>query len=325
MNLEEVMRNAILSLLAMASLAAPARAAQDIAYPEKPVRIISVLAVGGAVDTIGRLVATKLSENLQRQFIVENRLGGGGSIGYNYVTKAPRDGYTLLVAGSGYTIASVIYPIQYDPLTDIIPIAQATKSYYLLVSHPALPVRTVKEFVGLAKAKPGQLNFGSGGVGSSIHFAMEMFAMASEVNLTHVPYKGSGQAQVDLMSGQLQVMMANAISALPRVKANKLRALGISSPHRSEAMPDIPTISESGVPYNLSVWTGFFAPGGVSPEILSKLRAEIAKVLNDTAVAKQIASGGGERTETLDEFQQTIRNELVTNRKIALARNIKVD
>lgn len=319
------MWKAILGLTAITSLAAPAQAAQDSAYPEKPVRIISVLAVGGAVDTIGRLVASKLSENLQRQFIVENRLGGGGSVGYHYVAKAPRDGYTLLVGGSGYTIASVIYPIQYDPLSDIVPIAQATKSYYLLVSHPALPARTVKELVALAKARPGQLNFGSGGVGSSVHFAMETFAMASRINLTHVPYKGSGQAQIDLMSGQVQVMMANAISALPRVKSGRLRALGISSPQRSEAMPDIPTISESGVPFNLSVWTGFFAPGGVNAEIMDKLRAEIGKALSDPAVAKKIASGGGERTETLDEFRQTIKNELTANREIAAARNIKVD
>ena len=192
-----------------------------VAYPDKPVRVISVLAVGGAVDTVGRLIAAKLSENLQRQFIVENRLGGGGAVGYTYVAKAPRDGYTLLVAGSGYTIASVLYPIQYDPLKDIVPLAQTSNSYYLLVSHPALPVRSVKELVALAKAKPRELNYGSGGVGSGVHFAMEMFAEAARIRLTHVPYKGSGPAQVDLVSGELQVMMANAISALPHVNAGR--------------------------------------------------------------------------------------------------------
>jgi tripartite-type tricarboxylate transporter receptor subunit TctC len=318
------MRIATLSLLAALPWAAPAGAAQDaLAYPEKPVRIISALAVGGAVDTVGRLVATRLSENLQRQFIVENRLGGGGTVGYSYVAKAPRDGYTLLVAGSGYTIASVIYPVPYDPLNDIAPIAQTTNSYYLLVTHPALPVKTVKELVSLAKAKPRQLNFGSGGVGSAVHFAMEVFALASGMSLTHIPYKGTGQAQVDLVSGELQVMMANAISMLPHVQAGRLRALGITSPQRSEAMPTIPTIAESGVPFTLSVWTGFFAPSGVSAEIIGKLQTEIARALKDPAVAKQIAASGGERTETFDGFKRVIRDELTLNRKIAVARNIK--
>ena len=318
------MRTATLSLLATLLWTAQAGAAQDaVPYPEKPVRIISALAVGGAVDTVGRLIAAKLGENLQRQFIVENRLGGGGTVGYSYVARAARDGYTLLVAGSGYTIASVIYPIQYDPLTDIVPIAQTTNSYYLLVTHPALPVRTVKEFIALAKTKPRQLNFGSGGVGSSVHFAMEMFAMASEISLTHIPYKGSGPAQIDLMSGELQVMMASAISLLPHVQSRRLRALGISSPHRSDAMPTIPTIAESGVPYSLSVWTGFFAPSGVNAEIIGKLQTEIAKALRDPSVAKKIADSGGERTETLDQFKQIIRDEMTLNRKIAVARNIK--
>jgi tripartite-type tricarboxylate transporter receptor subunit TctC len=294
-------------------------------YPDKPVRVISALAVGGAVDTVGRLIAAKLSENLQRQFIVENRLGGGGTVGYTYVAKAPRDGYTLLVAGSGYTIASVLYPIQYDPLKDIVPIAQTSNSYYLLVSHPALPVRSVKELVALAQAKPRELNYGSGGVGSGVHFATEMFAEAARIRLTHVPYKGSGPAQVDLVSGELQVMVANAISALPHVNAGRLRALGLSSPRRSAAMPTIPTIAESGVPYSLSAWTGFFAPAGVAAEIVGKLQLEIERVLKDPLIARKMADGGGEQTETLDQFRQTIRNELVVNRKIALERNIKVD
>ena len=313
-----------MSLLATALWTGQAGAAQDaVSYPDKPVRIISALAVGGAVDSIGRLIASKLSENLKRQFIVENRLGGGGTVGYSYVAKAARDGYTLLVAGSGYTIASAIYPIQYDPITDIAPIAQTTNSYYLLVTHPALPARTVKELIALAKAKPGQLNFGSGGVGSSVHFAMEMFAMASGVSLTHIPYKGSGPAQIDLLSGELQVMMSNAISLLPHVQSGRVRALGISSPHRSEAMPTIPTITESGVPFTLAVWTGFFAPSGVAGEIMGKLRAEISNVLKDPAVAKKIADSGGERVEPLEQFKQTIRDELTLNRKVAVARNIK--
>lgn len=294
-------------------------------YPDKPVRIISVLAVGGAVDTMGRAVAAKLSEYMQRQFFVENRLGAGGTIGYNYVAKAPSDGYTLLVAGSGYTIASVLYPVKYDPLRDIVPIGELSKSFYLLVCHPSLPVKSVKDLVALAKAKPGALNFGSGGVGSSVHFAMEMFAMAAAIKLSHIAYKGSGQAQVDLMSGELQVMMANAISSLPKVNAGRLRALGVSSEQRLKAFPNIPTISESGVPFNLSVWIGLFAPAGVSPEIMGKLRAETTNVLKDSTIAKKIADSGGVPVETLDQFKRTIENELTVNRKIAVNGNIRIE
>jgi tripartite-type tricarboxylate transporter receptor subunit TctC len=326
MDLGETVRKLGLTLLVIALSPSAAPAAQDVVpYPERPVRIISALAVGGAVDNVGRLIAAKLSENLQRQFIVENRLGAGGTVGYSYVAKAPRDGYTLLVAGSGYTIASVIYPIQYDPLHDITPIAQTTNSYYLLVTHPALPARSVRELVSLANAKPRQLNFGSGGVGSSVHFAMEMFALASQISLTHVPYKGSGPAMVDLISGELQVMMANTISAWPHVQSNRMRALGISSTKRSEAMPGIPTIAESGVQYNLSVWTGFFAPSGVSSEIMSKLRSELTRALSDPAIAKKMMDGGGERTEEVQLFTQRIKDEMTMNRRIAVARNIRVE
>jgi tripartite-type tricarboxylate transporter receptor subunit TctC len=294
-----------------------------ISYPEKPVRVISVLAVGGAVDSVGRMVATKLSENLQKQFIVENRSGGGGTIGYTYVAKAPKDGYTLLVAGSGYTMASVIYPVQYDPFKDIVPVAQVSNSSYLLVTHPALPAKTVKEFIALAKARPGALNYGSSGIGSATHFAMEIFAIAAGVNMAHIPYN-SGQGQTDLISGEVQAMMANTIAVLTHVNDNRLRALGVSSSQRSPAMPNIPTIAESGIPFTRSGYTAFFAPSGVSPDIINKIQVEVAKAVKDPRVAKKIVDNGGEQTESIDVFRQTVRNELSVNRKIAVERNIKV-
>ncbi len=295
-------------------------------YPEKPVRIISALSTGGAVDTVGRIVATKLSENMRRQFIVENRLGGGGTIGYAYVAKAPPDGYTLLVAGSGYTIAPALYSIPFDPLKDIIPLSQTSTSGYLLVVHPSLPTKSVNDLVTLAKARPGALNFGSGGVGSSVHFATEMFAQAAAIKLTHIAYKGSGQALIDLISGQLQLVMSNSISSLPYVKSGRLRVLGVSSAQRSVAFPDIPTIAESGVPgFSLSVWTGLFGPGGMPVDIVTKLNAEIVKALKDPDVARKMAEDGGEPIESLEQFRQTIKNELETNRKIARRADINVE
>jgi len=288
-------------------------------YPNKPVRVVSALATGGAVDTLGRMVAAKLSEKFSVQFFVENRLGAGGTIGYNFTAKAAPDGYTLLVGGSGYTIASVLYPIQYDPLKDIVPIGQVSRSFYLLVSHPSLPVKSARDLVALAKAKPGAINYGSGGVGSSVQFAMELFNLsAGGIRLNHIAYKGSGQAQVDLMAGEIQVMMTNAISSLPHVKTGRLRALGLSSAQRLEALPEIPTIAESGVPgFDLAVWIGFFAPGGTPREILKKLGSEIATAIQDPAIVKRVRDSGGEKVESLDEFHKTIRKELEDNRKIA--------
>jgi len=302
-------------------------AAQSAAsYPEKPVRVISALATGGAVDTVGRIVATKLSENLRRQFIVENRLGGGGTIGYAYTAKAPPDGYTLLVAGSGYTIAPALYPIPFDPIKDIIPLSQTSTSAYLLVVHPSLPTKATRELVVLAKAQPGVLNFGSGGVGSSVHFATEMLAEAAGVKFTHIAYKGSGQALIDLVSGQLQLVMSNSISSLPLVKSGRLRVLGVSSAQRSVSFPEIPTIAESGVPgFKLSVWTGLFGPGGMPADIVAKLNTEIAKALKDPEIARKMTDDGGEPIESLEQFRQTIRSELEINRKIAQRANIKVE
>jgi tripartite-type tricarboxylate transporter receptor subunit TctC len=294
-------------------------------YPEKPVRVISALGAGGAVDAVGRLVAARLSENLQRQFVVENRLGGGGTIGYAYVAKAPRDGYTLLVAGSGYTIASVIYQVQYDPFRDIAPLAQVTKSSYVLVTHPALPARSARELVALARSKPGALNYGTAGVGSAVHFAMETFAIASGTRMTHVPYRSAAHAQSDLVSGELQVMMTNIISVLPHVVGNRLRAVGVSSAKRSPILPAVPTMTEAGVPYTRSGYTAYFAPAGVSPDIVRKLQTEIGKVLADPAVAKTLADSGGEQAEPIEAFAQSVRTDLELNRKIALAKNIKAD
>lgn len=295
-------------------------------YPDKPVRVVSALSTSGGADIVARLISGKLSENMRRQFVVENRLGGGGTVGYTYAAKAPPDGYTLLAAGSGYTIASVLYPVQYDPLKDLIPISQTSMSAYLLVVHPSVPTKSIRELVALAKAKPGALNFGSGGVGSSVHFATETFASAAGIKLTHVPYKGAGEALTDLMRGEIHLVISNTLSSFPLVKAGRLRALAVSSARRSVSLPNIPTISESGVPgFSISTWNAFFAPAGVAPEIMARLNAAILDVLKDPAIAKKMADDGGEPIDTLDQFKQRIRDELILNRKIVKEANIKVE
>ena len=297
-------------------------------YPSKPVRVVSVLGSGGAVDSAGRMVSAKLSENFQTQFFVDIRSGAGGTIGYTYAAKAAPDGYTLLVAGSGYTIVPALYAVQYDPLKDLVPIGQINQTTYLLATHPSLPVKSVKDLVALAKSKPGAINYASGGVGSSIHFAMELFAIsAGGIKFNHIAYsKGTGQAQIELLSGEIQSMMTNLISSLSYVKSGRLRGLGISSSHRSALLPEIPTIAEAGVPgYSRTGWIGFFAPSATPPEILKKLSTEIALIAKDPVITKRILESGGEPPDSLEQFRLVVKNELEANRKIAAQANIKIN
>jgi tripartite-type tricarboxylate transporter receptor subunit TctC len=294
------------------------------AYPSKPVRVISPLGSSGAVEIMGRLVTGKMSESMGQQFVVESRIGAGGTVGHEAVAKAAPDGYTVLLTGSGYTIMPSIYSIKFDPLKDLVPVSQMSLGSYLLMVPNAMSVKTVKDLVALAKAKPGALNFGSTGVGSSVHFATERFASAAGVKLTHVPYKTLGSSYVDLMAGEIQLIMSNTISALPHVKIGKARALGVTSLRRLAALPDIPTASESGVPgFSAPVWTAIFAPARTPPEILARLTSEVVKAVNHPDMVARAEAEGGEPIQPLEQFRQTIYKELADNRKIAQALNIK--
>lgn len=295
-------------------------------YPNRPVRVIQALTAGGAVDVMGRMVSAKLSENFKRQFFVDSRQGAGGIIGYTATARAAPDGYTLLVAGSGYTIASVLHPIEYDPLKDIVPVGEINETYYLLVTHPLLPAKTVKDLMALAKAKPGAINYGTSGVGSAIHFAMEQFAMsAGNLKFNHIAYI-RGNPVNDLVAGEIQVMMLNITSALPRVREGRMRALGISLARRSEAFPEFPTIAESGLPgFSRTGWIGIFAPGGTPADIQKKLSTEIASIVKDPVVARRIRDMGGEPAEPLEQFRKTVINDFAVNRKVAAQADIKIN
>lgn len=296
------------------------------AYPSKPIWVISPLGSGGAVEIVGRIVTRKMSENMGQQFLVESRPGAGGVIGHEAAAKAPPDGYTLILTGSGYTIMPWLYPIKFDPLKDLTPVSQMSLGSFLLIAPTSLPVKTTADLVALAKSKPGAMNFGSAGVGSSVHFATERLAAAAGMKLTHVPYKELSRSYLDLVSGELHLMMANTISALPHVKAGRAKALGVTSLRRLAALPDIPTVSESGVSgFSAPVWTAIFAPGRTPPEILSRLNAEVIKAVNDPEMLKRAEAEGGEPIQSLAQFKQTISNELNSNRKIAQTLNIKVE
>lgn len=294
----------------MINLIAGSAAAQT--YPSKPVRMMVPFPAGGGSDTMGRIVGTRLSERLGQQIVVENRPGAAGSIGADIVARAPADGYTILL---GSTSELVQYPnvnpkIPYDPVRDFAPISLVGTIPLVLVVHPSLPVKNVKGLVALAKARPGEINFGSAGQGATTHLAVELFILLTGVKMTHVPYKGSPQAVADLVSGDVQLGIPTMPAALPFIKSGRVKVLAVSSAKRASNLPDIPSLDEAGVKgYDATLWTGMLAPAGTPKEIINRLHAEIAKVLalkevND-ALDKQGAEAQGSTPEQFTAFIKT--------------------
>ena len=295
----------LVSLLAAAAVAtssyAEAQSGQSAKaragkFPAKPVRIVIGLAPGGATDIVARALAQKLTENLGQPVIVDNRAGAAGSIAAALVAKSPADGYTLLIVSSSYAINPGLYnDLPFDPVRDLAPITLIAEAPFLLVVNPALPAATVKELIALAKAQPSALNYSSGGNGTSGHLAGELFKSLAGVTMTHVPYKGAGPATVDVIAGQIQMTFASVVSALPHVKANRLRALGVTSEKRSSALPSVPTISEAGVKgYRTGSWYGVLAPAGTPADIVGTLNAEFAKVMQQPDMKARMAGEGAE-------------------------------
>ncbi len=297
-------------------------------YPTKPVRVVVGLAPGGGTDIQARLFAQKLSENLGRSFLVDNRAGAGGTVAYAFVAKAPADGYTLLAVASGYSITPAVYSkLPYDPVRDFAPIALAAEAPFLLVTHPSLPVRNMKALLALLRAKPGTLDLGSAGFGSSTHMALALFTYLGKFKITHVPYKGTAPALTDTVAGQVHGVFANILSGLPYVKSGRLRAQGVSGAKRSAVLPELPTIAESGVPdYETTTWHGWLAPAGTPAPIISKLHIELSRAARAPDVAERLATDGGEPVGGSPErFAQLIASEMARWRKVVQAAGIRVE
>ena len=276
-------------LLALTTVAA----AQD--YPTKPVRVIIPFPPGAINDSVGRTIATQLSTRLGKQFVVDNRAGAGGVIGTELAANAPKDGYTLLIVSLVNAVNPWLYKLPYDPIKSFAPIAIVASAPNMLAINPELPPKSVKEFVALAKEKPGQLQYASGGVGSFQHLGAELFKLAAGVNLLHVPFKGGGPAMIDVVGGHTKVAFATTITALPHVRSGKLRALGVGATTRSAVLPDVPTIAEAGVPgYEAVNWIGIVAPAGTPADIVAKLHKEISAIQDSLEVQKQFSSEGVE-------------------------------
>jgi tripartite-type tricarboxylate transporter receptor subunit TctC len=266
-------------------------------YPAKSVRVIVPYTAGGGADFVTRIVAKTLSDNLGQQFFVDNRGGANGNIGADAAAKAAPNGYTLLsAANTTLTINPSLYrQMPIDMLKDLLPVGTIAAQPNVLVVHPSLPAKSVKDVVAIARARAGQLDYASAGTGSSSHIAAELFRVVAKINITHVPYKGNGPAMSDLIGGQVQLMFNNLAPAMPQVKAGKLRALAVTSERRSSAAPELPTMIESGFPgvvFNL--WVGVLSPAGTPSEIVSKLNAEIAKAAQSSEVRGRLLTEGSE-------------------------------
>ncbi|MEP6701463.1 MAG: tripartite tricarboxylate transporter substrate binding protein [Betaproteobacteria bacterium] len=281
-------------------------------YPARPVRIVIPLSPGGTTDIPGRIIAQRLSETLGQQFFVDNRPGAGGTIGADYVAKAKPDGYTLLLTATPHVITGNIYKgLPYNTLADFAPVIRVASGPYVLTVHPSLGVNSVAELIALAKAQPGKIDYASSGNGSAQHLVGALFAHMAGIQMTHVPYKGSGPAQQDLIAGIVKVGFPGTPIVIPQVKAGRLKALGVTTAHRSPQMPDVPTIAEAGVPgYEALVWVGLLAPAGTPPEIIAKLNAEISRILRLPDVQQHLAASGVDPTpNTPEEFGAYLKSE----------------
>ena len=294
---------------------------------DKTLRIVVGYPPGGPTDVIARTVAQKLTIALGQQVIVDNRPGASGMIGAEQVVKAAPDGYTLLTVPITYAVTPSVYPkMPYDAEKDLAPVALVASSPFILVVHPTLPVKTVKELIALAKSRPGQINYASASTGGMPHLAGELFNMMTGVKLTHIPYKGAAPATVDLLAGQVSLMFNNMLSAMPLVKANKLRAVAVTSLKRSAAIPELPTIAETVKGFEASGWYGAFAPAATPKDIIAKLNAEINKLMRLPDVAQRLAGDGVEAASmTPAEFGAYLHSEIAKWGKVVKISGTKVD
>ena len=314
------------SLAALMVMAAPALA--QTAYPQKPIRIVVPFPAGGTTDILARAIGQKLAEPFKQQVIIDNRPGAGANIGAEIAAKAPPDGYTLFGISTIHAINPSLYSkLAYDPVKDFAPITNVAATSQVLTVHPSLPVTTVKTFIAYAKARPGELNYSSAGNGSQPHLTGELFKTMTGINIVHVPYKGAPPAMTDLLAGQVALTFATAPSAVPHVRSNKLRALGVSTATRITALPDVPTIAEAGVAgFEAAGWNGLVAPAGTPAAIIERLHAAIVKIVQEPAMSKYLADQGADPwTMTPVKYGDYIKSEVAKWAKVVKASGAKID
>jgi tripartite-type tricarboxylate transporter receptor subunit TctC len=310
-----------------AALPAVSRVARAQAYPTRPVRLIVPIAPGGATDILARLIGQWLSERLGQQFVIDNRPGGGSNIGTEAVVRAPPDGYTLLQVSAAHTINATLYQkLNFNFIRDIAPVASIVRLPLVMLVHPSVPAKTVSEFIAYAKANPGKVSMASSGIGTSLHMTGELFKAMAGVNMVHVPYRGGAPALTDLIGGQVQVMFIGPAATIDYSRSGKLRALAVTTAMRSEALPDVPTVSEFVPGYEASTWFGVGAPRATPAEIVDKLNNEINAGLADPKIKARLADlGGTVLPGTPADFGKLIADETEKWAKVIKSAGIKAE
>ena len=315
------------ALMAGAAFAASSTSAAED-YPSRPVHVVVPYPAGGPNDIIVRMVGKRLGETLGEPIVVENRPGAGGNIGTDSVAKSAPDGYTLVSVGPGALIINpLLGKVPYDTMRDFAPVTIMAVAPNALVAHPSFPAKSVKDLIALAKRKPGAINYASGGTGSTPHLAAALFAVMAGVQLTHVPYKGTGPATADLVGGQVQIAFLGIPTVLPHIRSGKLRALAVTGARRSPELPDVPTVAEAGVPgYELSPWYGLLAPAGTPGAVVARLAAEATKIVREPAMREQLVAQGAEPAGgTPEAFARTLRSDAALWKKVVKDAGIRAD
>jgi tripartite-type tricarboxylate transporter receptor subunit TctC len=296
-------------------------------YPAKPVRIVVPFAPGGGSDFIARFMAQRLTESLGKQVVVENKPGAGGVLGTEAGIKSPADGYTLTLIASSYTVNPSVYKLNFDPVNDITPIIQMSQGPLVVVVRPGLPVKTTQDLIALAKAKPGQVNFASSGQGSVIHMATELFQSMAGVKMNHIPYKGTGPALTDTLGGQTDVFFSSTATAMPHVQSGKLGAIAVTTAKRIPALPNVPTIAESGVPgYDVVLWHGLIGPKDMPRPIVERINADVTKALKLKETGDQLQNDGvAPAGGSPEQFRAQIEKEIKIWRKVAADAGVKAE
>ena len=325
----EPMMNATMTsmLITACSVLAAAAHAATPNYPDKPVRMIVPLAAGGGMDTTARSIATPLTERFGQTVVVDNRPGGGGNVGVDIMRQAPADGHTLFMGSATFVIHPLLYQARYVPTRDFIAITQVTRQPYVLIVHPGIPAKTVRELVAHSRAHPNKLNYASSGQGSLIHLATELFKVRTGADITHIPYKGMGAAYTDMLSGRIEAAFPSIISVLPHIRTGKLRALGVSSAKRAATLPDLPSVQESGVPdFDVTNWYGLFTQAGTPRAVIDKVHRETAAILKTADIQKRMAADGSDAVgNTPAEFAAFVRSESASYTEVIRKSNIKAD
>ncbi|MCX7136908.1 MAG: tripartite tricarboxylate transporter substrate binding protein [Proteobacteria bacterium] len=321
------MTQRIITSLAAILCAGAATAAFGQAYPSKPIRIVAPFAPGGGTDLIARVAAQKMTESLGQQAVVDNRPGAGGVLGAEIGAKSPPDGYTFTLIAGSYAVNPSLFKLNFDPINDITPVIQLSQGPFLVVVHPSLPVKNIKELIALAKAKPGQLTFASSGAGSITQLATELFADMAGIKMIHIPYKGTGPALTDTMAGQVQILFGSVGVTMPQLSSGRLRAIAVTTAKRIAAAPTVPTIMESGLKdYEVILWHGLIAPKALPRPILDRVNGELnkalqAKDMQDRLAADGVSAAGG----TPEQFAALIKKDIDVWRAVVKKAGVKAE